>query len=124
MKTVAAVLAGYILWTSLWLGGNAGLRVAGLLPAEPAAPVTGLGSLLGLMVLSLMCSLAAGSLTAAIGRAAPGRGLVALALALFATGCLVQFSVRNLFPVWYHLSFMGLLIPATFVGGRFVRRSP
>ena len=26
MRTIAALVSGYILWTALWLGGNVGLR--------------------------------------------------------------------------------------------------
>ena len=46
------------------------------------------------------------------------RGLTVLAVLLVATGVGVQASVWTLMPVWYHLAFLGLLVPGCLLGAR------
>jgi hypothetical protein len=119
MRPFLAVLAGYVLWSALWLAGNAAFQALWpeAYPADfPATPITALVAIVSPLVLSVLCSFAGGRLTAAI---APGRGAVwALALALLATGIAVQSTAWHALPLWYQLSFLGLLVPVTLLGGR------
>ena len=76
------------------------------------------------VVLSVVCSLAAG-ITVAMGapRAVP-RGLTVLAVLLLVTGVGVQAAAWTLMPVWYHLVFLGLLVPGCLLGARLKRAGP
>ena len=121
MRAVLSGVGGYAVWTVLWLGGSAGLRV--FWPVEFGAlaggqPITAVAPLLLGVALSVVCSLAAG-ITVAMGapRAVP-RGLTVVAVLLLTTGIGVQASVWTLMPVWYHLVFLGLLVPGCVLGAR------
>ncbi len=114
VKSIVGVIAGYAVWTVIWLGGN------GLLFPD-AAEVVGKGELydktgplLAVIGLSLVCSLAAGLTAAAISRN-PTAVIVTGGL-LLATGVFVQSTVWNLMPVWYHLTFLVLIVPVVFCG--------
>lgn len=119
MRTFLGVLAGYALWSALWLGG--GLLVRRLWSESypetfPATPMTAVVPLVATLALSVLCSLLGGRLARDVGR---GRGAVwILAAALLATGIGVQASVWAAMPLWYHLLFLLLLVPVTLAGGR------
>jgi len=117
VRSILAVLAGMILWAGLWVGGNAVLR--GALPdAYDAEGLTRSVAVLSLiLVLSVVLSVIAGYLTAAIaGRRAILHAFVFGAVQL-AIGVGVQAAVWQQMPLWYHLSFLALLIPASLLGG-------
>jgi hypothetical protein len=122
MRTIAALVSGYILWTALWLGGNVGLRAAGVLPGDVAQPLTAPVPLFALLFLALVCSLSGGYVAAAVSRSSSIRIVALLGLLLFATGCFFQSTVWNLMPLWYHIVFLGMIIPVTLVGGAAMRR--
>ena len=122
MKSIAAVVSGYILWTALWLGGNAGLRAAGLLPSDLTQPILASMPLIALLALSLVCSLSSGCIARAVSRSSSIRTVACLGVLLFATGCFVQSTVWHLMPLWYHLTFLSMVIPVTLVGGVVMRR--
>lgn len=115
MRAFLAVILGYAAWTALWLGGN------GLLFGRAAEVVgageryTAVGPLSGAIGLSLVCSLVAGLIADKLAGAA--RPVLVLAGLLLLTGLGVQASAWDLMPVWYHLLFLVLLIPATCLGG-------
>ena len=121
MRAIVSAVGGYVVWTVLWLGGSAGIRV--FWPAEFEAfaagqPITAVVPLLLTVVLSVVCSLAAG-ITVAMGapRAVP-RGLAVLAVLLLVTGVGVQAAAWTLMPVWYHSVFLGLLVLGCLLGAR------
>lgn len=116
MKTLVALLSGYILWTALWFAGNAGLRAAGVLPGNATQPLEAPRPLLALLLLALACSLSGGYVAAAVSRSSSTLAIPVLGFLLFATGCVVQYKFWHLMPEWYHLCFLGLLIPATLLG--------
>jgi hypothetical protein len=117
MRSIAALVSGYVLWTVLWLGGNAGLRAAGTLPGDLTRPVLAPMPLFALLVLSVVCSLSSGYVAGAVLRSSSIRTVALLGVLLFATGCFVQSTVWHLMPLWYHLVFLGMVIPVTLVGG-------
>ena len=122
MRTIAALVSGYILWTALWLGGNVGLRAAGVLPGDVTQPLVAPVPLLALLLLALVCSLSGGYVAGAVSRSPSIRIVALLGLLLFATGCLVQSTVWQLMPLWYHIVFLGMVIPVTLVGGAAMMR--
>lgn len=122
MHAVVAVIAGYAIWTAMWLGGHA------LFFGEAAAVVgagrayTAVGPLLGVIVLSIACSLAAGMVAGRIAGPKARGAVLALALLLLATGIGVQAGVWSLMPIWYHVVFLALVVPVSVLGGRLVAR--
>ena len=123
-RAILGVIAGYAVWTVIWLAGN-NLIFAGA--AETVAGGRMLespGSLLGILVLSVVCSLAAGAVTAAIAKPKAGVSVLVMAVLLLITGIAVQASVWSLMPVWYHLAFLVLIVPVCLVGARLVGAAP
>ena len=121
MRAVLSAVGGYVVWTVLWLVGSAGIRV--FWPDEFGAfeggqPITAVVPLLLGVALSVACSLAAGVTVATAAPRAVPRGLTVVAVLLLATGVGVQASVWTLMPVWYHLMFLGLLVPGCLFGAR------
>jgi hypothetical protein len=119
MRPFLAVVIGFALWTALWLGGDVLLRSLwpDAYPADfPATPITAATPLVATLVLSVICSLAAGFATRrTAGR--PTRAVVTLAGILLAVGIGVQVSAWDAMPLWYHLPFLILLVPVCLVGG-------
>lgn len=120
VRAIVSVIVGYALWTALWLGGNALLFPAVADAASKGERVDRPGPLVGLLALSVGCSLAAGAAAGAL--AGRGRPVLILAGLLLLTGVGVQASVWSRMPVWYHLPFLALLVPATLAGARLSAR--
>lgn len=116
MKTVIAIVVGYVAWTVVWLAGNAALSSSGMLPSDPTQAVSAPATLAALLVLSIVASVIAGFLAQRIDRYSMALGI--LIVLLVATGAAVQWSVRALMPIWYHVTFLALLAPMCGVGGR------
>ena len=66
MKQVLAVVAGFILWSVLWLSLNQLLLVLGIMSPAVTEPVTDAKPLLVLLVGSVLISLVSGYVTARI----------------------------------------------------------
>lgn len=113
-KILAAVVC-YLLWTGLWLGGNALLFADLADQVEAGETLADVGSLVGVLALSVVCSVCAGAL---LGKLVPGGRKVAslLGLLLLATGLFVQWGVWDQMPLWYHLVFLFLLLPMVRIG--------
>ncbi|MDX2111899.1 MAG: hypothetical protein SFY80_16850 [Verrucomicrobiota bacterium] len=121
MKTTIAIIVGYAVWTAFWLGGNAGFRAFGITPRDPSSKIESSGTLLALLVLSVFASVAAGYLSGLI---ASGKAPAYICAGLLlATGIAVQLGVRSLFPIWYHATFLLLLVPVFLLGSSFVKGS-
>lgn len=121
-KVALAVIAGFILWSVLWLGGNQVLtRMSPETFRQPGGDgQPGAGALAVLLVFSVLCSLASGALAGAICRSSMMPAWILSGL-LFVVGVLVERSYWNVLPLWYHLAFLVLLVPATVVGGMLVQ---
>ena len=117
-RAIGAVLAGAAFWAVLWIGGNAGMQAA--LPdlISPDRPLTHLGVLWTFIIYSAVLSVLAGFLTATV-RGRPAMGAVwSLALLQLALGVFFEVSYWSLMPVWYHIVFLALLVPAVVWGGK------
>lgn len=119
MRTMSAIILGYIVWTALWLLGNAGLGAAGIVPKDTSMRIDSTVSLCALLALSVASSLVAGLVARTISRRGPKLAAGILAILLLATGVAVQRSLSALMPMWYHVTFLALLIPVTWVGASF-----
>lgn len=119
-RAIVGVIVGYAVWTVLWLGGNNLLFGRAGEVVASGQKFTAVGSLLGILVLSVVCSLAAGAAAAAIAKARARGAVLVMGVLLLATGIAVQASVWNLMPVWYHIPFLALVVPMCILGARFV----
>lgn len=116
MKHFVSVLAGFLVWTVLFLVGNQVLfRVFRDRFSDDM--VTTDTTVLGVtLALTVLYSLIAGFVTA---RLAPRRPIVhgvALGVVQTAIGIAVQSAYWNVIPGWYHVAFIGMLFPATVAG--------
>lgn len=118
LKSLMAVLLPVVAWGVLWVGGNAlgGQLMAGSVSADGIPQGTGL--LLGFVVYSVLLSLFAGWMCARIAPARKTRHVTVLAIVQLLIGIAVQSGVWNQMPVWYHLLFLALVVPAHLIGGR------
>lgn len=117
-RAIAAVVIGYALWTVLWLGFSAGAQ--SLFPdvIDPSQTLTHTGALLAYLAYSVVISVAAGFVCAVIRKENPMKAVQVLAGILLISGVVAEVSYWDATPVWYHIVFLILLVPATLAGGR------
>lgn len=124
-RSILAVIAGAAVWALLWIGGTSGL--AALFPdlTRPDERLTHVGIMITLIVYSVLLSVLAGWTTGRLSRADAVRDATILAAIQLVLGIGFQASAWSLFPIWYHVVFLGLIVPATVYGGRLAaRRQP
>jgi len=116
-RAIGGVVVGYALWSVLWLGLNAGVQAA--LPdiVDPLQPLTHTGVLAFFVVASVVISIGSGFVCAAVRGSSSMKSVQVLAAALLVTGIGAEVSYWAMTPVWYHLVFLALLVPATLWGG-------
>jgi hypothetical protein len=129
VRLILAVVAGFAVWTILWLGSDQVLINASkdwygahqyafetaMLNATPFTPDTTI--LLMHLARSVIISLMAGFLAAVVARENK-KAPLALGIVLFLFGLMIQIMAWNYLPIWYHAIFLLLLIPMTVIGGR------
>ena len=118
-RTVVAIIAGNLAWTLLWLTVNVILRTQGVMPADPTQPVDRLAALMTLLLSSVLFSVTAGWITTAIAGSDSYAPAIVLAVIQLALGIFFQAQAWHLMPLWYHLPFLLLVIPATLLGAWF-----
>ncbi len=118
LRSILSVVAGFVLWTVLWLGTNSIITLATPDSFNEDGSTDSAGILLLILVLSVIYSVASGYVTALVARQDGERHALYLGILLLAVGLMVQISVWALMPLWYHLPFLLLLIPAAMYGGR------
>ena len=114
LMDILAVIAGFALWSILWLGGNP--LVARLFPGalKEDGSLRHSGALGALLVFAALVSVAAGYVVPLV-NAGANLPLI-LGAILLLVGILVQRQYWDKMPLWYHLIFLALLIPATLYG--------
>jgi hypothetical protein len=123
-RAILAVIVGYAVWTVVWLGGNA--IFFGSISAQVAEgePLTAAGPLLGVIALSVACSVAAGLSAAALAKERASAVVLVTAVLLLLTGIAVQSGMWRLMPLWYHATFLVLIVPVCVMAGRLRRQVP
>jgi hypothetical protein len=116
LRDILAIAAGFGLWSVLWLGGNQLVTrlFPGALGSDGSTSHTGL--LVTLIGLSLVASAAAGYVTNAISLNPGNLPQIILGVVLLLVGIMVQRQSWALLPLWYHLVFLVMLIPAVLFG--------
>jgi hypothetical protein len=123
VRNCLGVLAGFALWSVLWLLGGIVVRLTAR-GAFDEEGMTGDTAVLGTLIgLSAVCSVSSGWVAGVLARRRPLGVALALGLVLLAVGVAVQTSVWDQMPLWYHLTFFGLIIPASVAGGALVKPS-
>jgi hypothetical protein len=132
VRTILGVIAGFVVWTIVWVGSEATLAAwwgeykTHSLEAEKAlvngtsldtGPVIALVNLIRSFVTSILAGYMA-ALVAGEYR----RTTMALGIILLLVGVGVEYMFWNLAPAWYHILFVLFLLPMTILGGR-LRRS-
>lgn len=92
-------IAGNFIWTALWLGLNALLRMQGLLPADPTQRVEAPAPLGVMQVASVVFSIAAGWITTAIAGGNTYWAAIILAVIQLALGIFFQAQAWPLMPL-------------------------
>lgn len=116
-KMVIAVIAGFALWSLLWVGGNQVLtRVSPAMFKPSEGQIPPIFALVVLLVLSIVCSVLSGGLAGFLCRTSMTPVWV-LAGLLLVTGILVERGYWDLLPLWYHVTFLSLLVPVSVFGG-------
>ena len=121
LRSILAVVGGFLLWTVLWLGSNSLLSI--LTPGsynEDGSTDSAL-LLMVILILSVIFSVISGYTTEKIITEEIAWPAWALGVALLAVGLFVQISFWAQFPLWYNILFLVLLIPAVLMGARLAR---
>jgi hypothetical protein len=116
-RAIAAVVVAFLLWTALWLGFTAGAQAAFPDVVDPEQPLTRTGALLAYVGYSVVISALAGYVCAAVRGPAPMRTVWTFAIIQLVVGVGFEMSYWEMTPVWYHLLFLTLVVPATVAGG-------
>lgn len=121
-RLILGIIAGIVVWVLAASLLDRGLRVAlaGYATAEPNMTFT-LSMLAARLTLGALASVIAGVAAGWIDRpGGPAAWIVgAMLLAAFIP---THVSAWNLFPVWYHLTFLVTLLPLILLGSLFARR--
>ena len=135
LRIILGVIAGFIAWSILWVGSDQVLisfspdwygqhqhsLQAAMFNQAPFVPDTTI--LLMHLVRAAIVSIMAGFLAAIVAnenKKAP----FALGVLLLLAGIAVQAMAWSYLPIWYHMIFLGLLIPMTGLGGRMKQTGP
>jgi hypothetical protein len=123
-RPILALLAGLVVWLVAISVLNRGLRItlAGYAGAEPAMSFT-LGMLWSRLLIGALSSLLAGAIAGWIAPRSP-RVPVLLGILLLLALMPVHLRLWSLFPLWYHLVFLGTLVPLIVLGSRLARPRP
>ena len=121
-RSIFAVVGGLAVWIVVATLLNFGLRagLAGYALAEPTMSFT-LGMKGARLILGALSSLAAGAATSLI---APSRTSLTWVLGVIVLALFIPAHVQlwAKFPVWYHLVFLGTLVPLVILGAALTRR--
>ena len=135
VRTILGVIVGFIVWSILWVGGDAilaslspGWIGAYSLDAERAfvnnTQLTHDNGIAAIHLLrSFVTSIVAGYLAALVAGESRRTTLV-LGIILLVVGAAVEIFAWRLAPAWYHIIFLAALIPMTILGGKLRRSTP
>lgn len=118
IRSILAIIAGSVVWMMTALGTDAVLK--SLAPAwfGENGKVESLPVLLFMLFYSLFFSVLGGYITALIARRQELKHAFILGLLQFAMGLIATVQFYDTAPLWYHILFLTLLIPANVFGGQ------
>lgn len=121
-RQILAVVAGFIAWSVIWLvAGQIVLAVNPDAYGEDGVTVVSSGILVLFIMVAAVACVVSGWLAVLIGRDRGHRAAMLLSLLLLVVGLVVELSTWGMAPAWYHLVFLGLLVPLTMAGANLKR---
>ncbi len=129
IRSFIGAIAGFVVWSVLWIGSDQVImslspdwygthQLAFERAITNGAPFSPESSILLLhLVRSIVISVLSGFI-AAIAAGENRRAPFILGILLLLVGIMVEAMAWNYLPVWYHVVFLALLIPAAIVGGK------
>ncbi len=118
LKIILGIIAGFVVWSILWVASDAILRAVWTNYDESVAAMSfSTAMLIVPLILSAVVSIISGYIAALIAGENTKSPLI-LGIILLIVGVLVQMSVWEQIPLWYHLTFWILLVPMTILGGK------
>jgi hypothetical protein len=128
-RIILGVIVGFIAWSILWVGGDETLAKVSAdwygthkIAFEKAVfNKTPFEASSGILLLKLLHSIIASVISGYLAVLVAGefrRTTMALGILLLAVGIYFEASYWTQIPVWYHLTFLVLLIPMTMLGGK------
>ena len=121
MRPILSVLAGFALWSVVSLGSNAVVAMIAPDAFNEDGTTDSAILLLLFLVISVVCSLGSGFLTAALARARSAVAAWSLGGLLLAVGLFVQVLNWDAQPLWFHIPFLALLVPGVLAGAKLHR---
>lgn len=119
-RAILAAVIGFVVWTVLFLGGNAAITAISPSSFKADGSANSAGMLVLLLLLSIVYSAVSGVVTSKVAKEKALGACIGLGVALLGVGIAVQLQYWNVLPVWYHLSFLGMLVPAVMAGWKVV----
>ena len=118
LRVALAIAAGFVVWFAVATVGNLAIRwlLPGYAEVEKAMNFS-LAMLTARLVVGAVASLAAGAACVVIGRSARA-AIYLFALLLLALFVPVHVGLWAKFPLWYHIVFLGSLVPLVVLGAR------
>ncbi len=114
LRLALAILLAPVFWGLLSLPGNQLIFL--VFPEAADGAATPLGYLSMALAFSVVYSAFAGFCSAMVAGTSAMRLGVGAGIAVAAVGLAVQITYWDALPVWYHLTFLALLIPSTMLG--------
>ena len=129
LKIVLGVIAGFVAWSVLWVGTDQVIAMASpawygahqdafALAMGTGQPFTADTTILGMHLIRAVIITLMGAFLAAFIAGENRRTPAFLGVLLLLFGIMVQAMAWNYLPIWYHLIFLGLLIPVSIIGGK------
>ena len=129
LRMILGIIIGFIVWSILWVGSD--FVLAAVSPGWYGEHHTNLEAavnnktaftpdstiLIGGLIRSVIFSLISGFIAAVIARENI-KTTLGLGILLLLFGIFIQSIYWNYVPLWYHISFLLLLIPMTILGGK------
>lgn len=128
MRIILGIIVGFVAWSILWVGSDALFSVSSAdwgrkslefrMAAERQIPYAIENSvLIVLLIKSFIISIISGFLAALIAKE-NSKSVTGLGILLLIFGVFIQMAYWNYMPLWYHVTFLLMLIPMTIVGGK------
>ena len=121
VRSILAVVAGFVVIGALSFGTDAALRAAGVLPAA-TEPISSIPLLLLMMAYIAVFAIFGCWLTAYLAPSHPMRHALILGVLGLAFNLLSTAAVWNLYPKWYIVVSLALVMPYAWIGGRLRER--
>ena len=134
LRIILGVIVGFAAWSIIWIGSDALMQSFspawwGVQKDAMALAVANGESYRAettVVILDLVRSVLASNMAGFLAAVVAGenrKSPLILGIVLLLVGIAVQVHLWNIFPVWFHLIFWALLIPATILGGKMKQSS-